>query len=55
MSGQGEGEISAGRRCAAAEASRPLKETLLLLTLLLFEVLLVLQHLSNIRSDTKTE
>ena len=48
MSGEGEGEVSAGWRGAATEASRPLKETLLLLTLLLSEVVLVLKHLRTI-------
>lgn len=42
MSGEGEGEVSAGRRGAATETSRPLEETLLLLTLLLSEVMLIL-------------
>lgn len=47
MSGEGQGEVSAGWRGAATEASRPLEETLFFLTLLLFEVLLVLQHLKT--------
>lgn len=45
MSGEGQGEVSAGRRGAATKASRPLEETLLLLTLLLSEFLLILKHL----------
>lgn len=45
MSGEGEGEVSAGWRGAATETPRPLEETLLLFTLLLSEVLLVLKHL----------
>lgn len=45
MSGEREGEVSAGGRGAAAETSRPLEEALLLLTLLLSEVLLILEHL----------
>lgn len=45
MSGEGKGEVSAGWRGAATESSRPLEETLLLLTLLLSEVLLILKHL----------
>lgn len=47
MSGEGEGEVSAGRRGAAAETPRPLEETLLLLALLLSEVLLILKHLTT--------
>lgn len=52
VSGQGEGKIAAGRRGAAAESSRPLKETLLLLPLLLSEVLLILEHLGRAKSYT---
>lgn len=47
MSGEGQGEVSAGWRGAATETSRPLEETLLLLTLLLSEVLLILEHLTT--------
>lgn len=45
MSGEGEGEVSAGWRGAATETSCPLEETFLLLTLLLSEVLLILENL----------
>lgn len=54
MSGEGEGEVSAGRRGAATETSRSLEETLLLLTLLLSEVLLVLQHLRTTSGHIKS-
>lgn len=47
MSGEGEGEVSTGWRGAATETSRPLKETLFFLALLLSEVLLVLKHLTT--------
>lgn len=45
MSGEGKGEVPAGRGGAAAEAARPLEKAVLLLTLLVSEVLLVLKHL----------
>lgn len=47
MSGEGEGEVSAGWRGAATETSRPLEQTVLLLPLLLSEVLLILKHLTT--------
>lgn len=53
MSGEGEREVSAGWRGAATEASCPLEETLLLLTLLLSEVLLVLKHLRTTSAHIK--
>jgi len=45
MSGEGQGEVSAGRGGAATETARPLEETLLFLTLLLSDLLLILKHL----------
>lgn len=45
VAGQGEGEVPTRRGGAATEASRALKEALLLLPLLLSEVLLVLENL----------
>lgn len=45
MSGEGKGKVSARWRGAATKTSRPLEEALLLLTLLLSEVLLILEHL----------
>lgn len=53
MPGERQGKVAAGWRGAAAESSRPLEQTLLLFTLLLSEVLLILEHLyshSNTRS-----
>lgn len=47
MSGEGEGEVSAGWGGAATETSCPLEETVFLLALLLFEVLLILKHLKT--------
>lgn len=45
MSGEGKGKVSAWWTGAATKASRSLEEALLLLTLLLSEVLLILEHL----------
>ena len=46
MSGERQGEVSAGRRGAAPEAARPLEQTLLLLPLLFSEILLILKNLA---------
>lgn len=45
VSGEGEGEVSAGWGGAAAEAPRPLEKAVFLLTLLVSEVLLILKDL----------
>lgn len=51
MSGEGKGEVPAGRGGAAAEAARPLEKAVLLLPLLVPEVLLILKHLPTSDSN----